>query len=229
MNEFKQIASFYDYIFSSDAEKWGKKIVKTVKQYAPSPVGIDVGSGTGYFTKKLNENGFLVTGVEPSVDMLNIAYSRGGANYVQGDIKKLKGFTNLGFVTAINDVINYLKPTEIQKAFYSVNRCLQNGGVFIFDYSTEYRLKSLISNNLFGEDFEDLTYMWFNTLKKDGVKQDLVFFSLNEQGTYDRTDESFFEYFHSCEDIETTLKNTGFKIEKIYGNELRKVVIARKI
>lgn len=227
MNDFDRIAEFYGELFASDGKVWAKELVKTLKKYCNKPFGIDVGSGTGYFTRAILNAGYNVIGVEPSLAMLNVAMQEGGT-YVKGDIRKLNGFSSLGFVTAVNDVINYLKPSDLEKAFLSVNACLENGGVFIFDYSSKSRLKNVIGENLFGEDTEDFTYMWFNTQKPNGVKMDLVFFIKNQDGTYDREEESFFEYFHELETVKELLIKTGFKLlEVIDGDRIQ--IVAQKI
>lgn len=227
MNDFDVIAEFYGELFARDGKTWAKEVIKTLKKYCKNKVGIDVGSGTGYFTRVIAKAGFTVTGVEQSTSMLNVALNEGG-NYVKGDIRNIKGFSSLGFVTAINDVINYLKPEDLPKAFSSVNACLEKGGVFVFDYSSKERLKNVIGENLFGEDYEDFSYMWFNTKKKDGVKMDLTFFLKKQNGLYERADESFFEYFHELSTVENLLCESGFKIIELTDGDRIKIV-AEKI
>lgn len=228
MNGFGAIALFYDGLFSADGGKWAEEVVKTVKKYAANSVGADVGSGTGYFTRALSAAGFSVTGVEISPQMLNAAVSIGGAEYVEGDIRNLKGFKNLGFVTAINDVINYIKPKELLKAFRSVYNCLASGGAFIFDYSSEQRLKEVIGNNMFGEDTDGLSYMWFNTPQKNGVRMDLTFFVKTESGLYEREEDCFFEYYHTDASVAAALSDAGFKTVKTRLGERVRIVAIRR-
>ncbi len=227
MNDFDVIADFYGELFAPDGKSWAKEVTKTLKKYCKNKNGIDVGSGTGYFTREIANAGFFVVGVEPSVSMLNVAIENGG-NYVKGDIRKIKGFSSLGFVTAINDVINYVKPCDLKKAFVSVNNCLEKGGVFVFDYSSKNRLQNIIGENLFGEDCDDFTYMWFNTQKENGVRMDLTFFLKKTNGLYERFDESFFEYFHDLAEVKTLLTETGFEIKECSDGERIKIV-AEKI
>lgn len=227
MNGFGAIAEFYDGLFSKDGKAWAAELVKTLKKHSPATVGIDVGSGTGYFTRALKSAGFSVVGVEPSPEMLNAAISIGGAEYVRGDMRRLKGFENLGFVTAVNDVINYIKPEDLNKAFTSVAACLQSGGVFVFDFSSEKRLKD-IGGEMFGYDGEDMSYMWFNTVKNKGVLMELVFFVKNGSGLYERREDDFFEYFHDIKNVGKELEAAGFKYS-VAGDGYRIKVVAEKI
>lgn len=217
INGYSVVSSFYERLMAGVSEKWAAKVVRKVKKLAPNPTGADVGCGTGSVTRALAAAGFSVTGFDPSPDMLGEAFAHGG-EYALGkmtDVKKLRG---LGFVTAINDVVNYIRPSELVKNFAAVYAALDKGGAFLFDVSSAYRLRQVIGSNMFGEDTQDLTYMWFNTQKKDGVLMELVYFYKEEEGeAYRREEESFFEYVHSAEEILSALQSAGFEKIAVVG------------
>ena len=51
---------------------------------------LDVGSGTGYFSRRFAASGLHVTGLDPDPGMLAFARGRGGnVSYVQGDVRAL--------------------------------------------------------------------------------------------------------------------------------------------
>ena len=221
MNEFDGLSTFYERLMSYNGiDEWKGYVVNTIKRYlkkAKDIKGIDIGCGTGIFTRALCNAGLKTVGVDTSVSMLNEAVMQGGEYYMQS-ITALKGFSNLDFAVAINDIINYLPHAKLKKAFESVYRSLKKGGVFLFDISSEYKFKKVIGNNLFGEDDEDLTYIWFNKLNKRSVNMDLTYFVKKENGLYERLDESFIEYIYTKEEIILALEEVGFKIKAIKGH-----------
>ena len=219
MNDFDCLSELYDSIMeNNDIDAWSDYVVNTLKEHLPKSTdifGVDVGCGTGVFTKALADSGFDVVGIDPSISMLNVASNRHSKVYL-GNITNLKGF-NADFITAINDVVNYVKQKDLQKTFNSVNNNLKKGGLFFFDVSSEYKFKNIIANNLFAEDLDGITYLWFNELKKDKVNMSLTYF-IENNGVYLRKDEDFCEYIHTNFDIEEKLKSAGFEIIKKQGH-----------
>ena len=64
--------------------------------------------------------------------------------------------------------------------------------------------------NLFGEDGEDISYLWFNRQTPEGVRMELTFFVKRRDGAYDRFEETHFQYAHGEETIVGLLKEAGF-------------------
>lgn len=226
MNSYSNLAFFYEYLFTDfDYDKWAKKVCDIVKKHASDIKGADFGCGTGIITRALKKEGFDVVGCDISNEMLSAAVEESedlGIEYLNMDISAIAGLSDLGFITAINDCVNYLSPKKMDRAFKKVYSALKEGGVFVFDISTEYKLKQIIGNNTFCEDTERVSYIWFNSLKKDRVEMDLVFF-VKDGEAYKRAEESHTQYIHSAFDVETSLKNAGFsniKAIDIFGGKL---------
>ena len=110
MKAYSAISKTYDYLQNDyDYEKWSQFICDAVKN-APSIDGVDVGAGTGIITVALKNDGKNVCGTDISEEMLNVAYenSNGEIPFYLQSADKFLGFSSLGFVTAVNDVVNYL-------------------------------------------------------------------------------------------------------------------------
>ena len=216
------LSKYYEYL-NADEEyrKWAESVVETVKKYSPSNIGADVACGTGYFTRALKRNGFDVTGYDISSDMLSeavtLALKEGlKPDFLLGNLKNFKSLKKLGFVTVINDGFNYLKPEELKKAFKNMYSQLAHGGVLIFDISSEYKIKKVLSNNVFSVDEDDFTYVWFNEQFSGGVKMDITVFSKKGE-LYEKSEETHVQYIHTLESVTEKLKEVGFSLEKTCG------------
>ena len=182
-NAYSALAEIYEkVIIDSEYEKWKDYIVDLVKEYSTGNKGIDMACGSGYFTRALSKNGFDIEGVDLSVDMLNEATRLARQEHLnisfrQGDILSVKSFKKVDFITIINDGINYIPTLKLEKAFKNLYGLLNKNGVLIFDISSKYKLENVLGNNIFAEDNENLTYVWFNKLFDDRVEMDLTVFT----------------------------------------------------
>ncbi|MCH5147766.1 MAG: class I SAM-dependent methyltransferase [Clostridiales bacterium] len=197
--------------------QWSQYLIKTLKCENAGLKGADVGCGNGYFTRALEKSGYDMIGIDSSPEMLseavNLARKEGiRAPFVQGDIKRLALGFKADFIVAINDVINYIPQTELEKTFKKVHSNLKKGGIFIFDISSEYKLRTLLGNNLFCEDEEDYSLIWFNTLFEDRVEMNLTLYSSKGDGVYSRKDERHIQYIHSESGLLQILQSAGFTV-----------------
>ncbi len=167
-----------------------------------------------------------MSGMDYSEQMLTQAKllsdkERLNVSYFKGDLNNLKTFEKYDFITCINDGINYVKQEKLVNCFKSIAKSLNTGGIFLFDVSSEYKLKSVIGNNMFGEDREDVSYLWFNTLKESSVEMDLSFFIKNGE-TYIKKEESHVQYIHIESEIESALVKAGLTLIKKdeFGKEI---------
>ena len=93
---------------------------------------------------------------------------------------------------AVNDCLNYVPAQKLKAAFSHVRTCLKKGGAFIFDISSPHKLRNIIGDNLFAEDRDDVSYIWFNSLSGDSVIMDLTFFEkIPTENTPARTSGTF--------------------------------------
>ncbi|MCD8373384.1 MAG: class I SAM-dependent methyltransferase [Clostridia bacterium] len=204
-------------------EIWSQYLINRLNGLNAGRQGVDIGCGNGYFTRSLIKAGFDVKGVDISVRMLSKAKeisSREGvrAEFLLGDITKLKLTSKVDFAIAVNDCINYVPPEKLSAAFSHVSACLKKGGSFIFDISSGYKLKNIIGDNLFAEDTDDITYLWFNSFKGDRVEMDITVFEKTSNGAYARTDERHTQYIYELSFIKEQLLSSGFSFVECEGH-----------
>lgn len=193
---------------------WAARVTNILKERAKGVSGIDLACGSGYFTRAEKKAGFDVVGVDICEEMLTRAKEEAAKAhlniaFLRQDMTCLKSFNKVDFLTCVNDGVNYLSPERLKKAFSAFKRQLRSGGVLYFDFSTEYKLKNVIGNNMFGEDYDDVTYVWFNKLFDDRVEMDLTLFTKSGD-LYKKNEESHVQYMHKLDFIVAALKEAGF-------------------
>ena len=216
---YSAIGGVFEYLNSDcDYPQWSQYLIETLQKLNAGREGVDVGCGNGYFTRAIYRAGYSVKGMDVSPEALTTATelaAKEGAKieFLLGDITKLRLCGKVDFITAINDCINYVPESKLLSTFKSVHANLKKGGVFIFDVSSENKLKNVIGNNLFVKDLDEATVVWFNTLNDDCVDMDITLFSLNQDGTYTRSDERQTQYIHTENNVCEALKLAGFEVE----------------
>jgi hypothetical protein len=86
----------------------------------------------------------------------------------------------------------------------------------VFDISSKYKLENVLGSNMYGDNSENLSYIWFNTLKEDSVEINVTFFE--KQGDkYIRYDENQVEYVHSLDFVKESLEKCGFTLLSVTG------------
>lgn len=189
----------------------------------------ELGCGSGIMTEKLLQKGYEVVGVDSSEKMLELAQERlegFGKNIILmwQDIQKLDfEIYEIDCIFSSNDTLNYiLEIGEMKKLFSYLYERLKVGGSFVFDISSEYKLKTVLGNNVFGQSFEDVVYLWENEYE-ESTKQLEIRINVFEQeeGGYRRYEEIQRQRAYSEKEIVSLLQETGYKEIQVYGDFLR--------
>lgn len=223
-NQYSALGNWFEYLNADcDYDSWSQYLLSNLAELQVGRTGIDIGCGNGTFTRAFCKAGYQVTGFDISAEMLSTARQLAAekgvhTEFLLGDITKLKINGKVDFATAINDCLNYVSPQNLSKAFTHVAGCLKKGGYFLFDISSAQKLTQTLGNNLFAEDRDELTYLWFNSCDGEKVEMDLSFFIPQKNGTYLRQDEHHTQYVHHEEAVIQTLNACGFTVLKVEGH-----------
>lgn len=215
---YESLAKYYDdFMQEVPYDEWADFLASII---GDGKEGMDVGCGSGALTVRLAKKGYAVTGSDVSPQMLSVCAQKLGEQglsvpLVLQSADKLLSPVPLDFITASCDVVNYLRRPE--KFFARAYNNLKKGGVLIFDVSTEYKLRSVLANNVFTEERDGVLYVWENYLNAKSVDMVLNFFEEREDGAYERTTDEQTQYIHSEEDVLKALKSVGFKKIKTCG------------
>lgn len=168
MNFTEKYAKYYDLIYKDkDYERecdYLEEIFKMFLRKKPKEI-LDLACGTGGHAISLTKRGYLVTGIDISKSMLQIAREKAKDNNLKIDfyISSMQNFNldNKKFdiaicmFSAIDYLVNYRK---LNKAIINIKNHLKKGSLFIFDFwngltfvNKKFSLrkeKSIIGNNI---------------------------------------------------------------------------------
>jgi len=198
-------------------EQWSQYLIKKLQSFGvfSGASGIDMGCGNGYFTRALKKAGYEVCGADISAEALSSAVELSRKEglkiqYISGDIVTFKSALKVNFVTAVNDCVNYIEPEKLLAAFKRVYANLKKGGVFIFDISSEKKLREKVGKNVFADDKDEATCLWFTEPDGDKIIFDVTVFKRRRDGLYERADERQTQYIYGETRILELLEEAGF-------------------
>lgn len=226
---YQQFAYLYDELMKdAPYDKWVDFVNKYIAKYEVQGKRLlDLACGTGELSIRLANDGFEVTGVDLSDDMLTVANSKAnsiGVNiqFYQQNMAELEGLGEFDVVGIFCDSLNYLQSeNEVKDTFRSVHTHLTNDGLFMFDVHSIYKMMNIFMNETFTLNEDEISYIWqcFEGEYPYSVEHDLSFFVLDEQsGKYDRYDELHVQRTFPIENYKTWLVEAGFEIIDIIAD-----------
>ncbi len=238
MYSYTVLAKYYDKLMGDFDYKGYVAFIKDLLQGQ----GVDLCCGSGKITMALARLGKKMIGVDLSADMLNFAIQNSKKNsldilYVQEDILQFEPAHKLDFACCVCDGINYIPTQELPKLWNNISNFLKDDGVFVFDISTAYKLEKVLGDNMFCEDYDDLTYIWSNSFDPEEKTLDMQisFFEKKHHNDYLRIDECHLQYAHSTQFVIDSLQQyfdvqvyDGESYGAIKKNSKRALFVCRK-
>jgi predicted TPR repeat methyltransferase len=190
---------------------------------------LDIGCGNGLFLARLKAAGVAAKGIDLSGAMIANAKSK-GLNAEQIDLKDETGFYDA--LSAVFDVINYLKPADLTEFFLAARNRLNPNGAFIFDINSLYGFK-IGAGDLIVEDRDRFAAV--RAEFDDGkLISRFTLFERVKSGEYSRLKWQITQYFHTQSAIKQALKSAGFNAIcaqqiALYGSKADKTLFIAKI
>ncbi len=222
MSGYGNFAHYYDILTGNisykDRAAYFDMLIK--KHGGKKDLLLDLACGTGSLSEEMCRLGYDVIAVDGSEEMLNEALDKkfdSGLNiqYLCQDMTKLDMFGTIDVTICALDSLNHLPDLDaIKQTINRVSLFCEPGGLFIFDVNTPYKHKNVLGNNTFIYDMEDVYCVWQNTYTEEDnrVEMWLDFFEKQENGSYERYDESFSEIAFDDAVIEKIVADSGMKI-----------------
>lgn len=222
---YKGFASIYDYLMDeAPYDLWEKYISEMIETHSNKGKKVlDLGCGTGEIAIRLAKQGFEVTGIDLSEEMLAVANDKAAENGVklfllEQDMRSLEGFDE-GFDIAVIccDSLNYLQTEEdVKKTFKAIYDHLVEDGLLIFDVHSLYKINHIFADSTFTDQDEEVSYIWNSYLadEPNSIEHDLTFFVKNGH-MYERFDEVHYQRTFKEEQYMNWLEAENFKIMQI--------------
>lgn len=227
MESYRDFARVYDeFMDQTPYDEWLLNILNIFKEYKidKDTQVLDLGCGTGKMARKLAREGYQVTAVDNSMDMLEIAASEEDDHilYVLQDMVSLELPQQVDAAVSICDCMNYiLEEEDLKEAFRRVREFLKEDGVFVFDMNSHYKYKEILACNTFAEDREDASFIWDNFYDEEERinEYQLSLFIQNEQGTYNKYEELHLQKAYEQEEVVSFLYEAGFSSVRVLDAE----------
>lgn len=214
---YSSIAKFYNRLADRDYDAYYEFVKNDIKGYV-----VELGAGAGRFTAKYIDKASAAVLVDSSGEMLNelsanLKKYRLKSQVILANANEFTPLKKADTVLAVCDVFNYVE--DIDGIIEKISAYIKPNGTLIFDISSSYKLKEIIGNNVFFEDYDDVTYLWTNMLADDSVTMDITVFERDGE-VYRRADETGVQYVIERESVEKALIKYGYEFTVVDADDL---------
>ena len=246
---YSDFAEVYDELMDNTPyEQWCGRLDALIKKYGVSAPGrdsgaildseknlvLDLGCGTGTLAELMYKRGYDMIGVDLSDSMLDIAMKKreeSGSEilYLMQDMRELELYSTVGTVYCVCDSLNYiLKEEELFRVFSLVNNYLFPGGIFIFDFNTDYKYREIIGDATIAENRDDCSFIWENYYDpgQEINEYDLTVFVRLEDDRFRKFTETHFQRGYTLEQIIFLVDRAGMTLVEVMDADTGKSVTA---
>lgn len=235
MDAYQDFAYVYDELMDATPyQEWCQRIDSLVQKYGVSKPGrnaadileseknlvVDLGCGTGTLTELLYNKGYDMIGIDNAEEMLNVAMEKRAESgseilYLLQDMRELELYSTVGTVVSVCDSINYiLEEEELLETFSLVNNYLYPGGIFIFDFNTEYKYREIIGDTTIAENREDCSFIWENYYDEESFinEYDLTIFVREKEDIFRRFTETHYQRGYTPKQMVDLIQKAGMTL-----------------
>ena len=228
MSSYDALAASYDGLME-DAE-YRRRAAWLIRLFQKSRIPVksvlDLACGTGTIACLLAEQGFRVTAVDSSEEMLTQAAAKAAVLedaaplFLHQAMPRLRLTEEVDAVVSTIDSLNYLTSRQdIRETFRRVYRWLKPGGQFIFDVNTLHKLRRM-DGQLYMDEAEDSFCVWrtFFSEKTRICTYQVDLFRRTEEDLWERDFEEHRERAWTEEELRQFLTEAGFRRVFVTGD-----------
>ena len=122
-------------------------------------------------------------------------------------------------ITIFCDSLNYLETlNDVKMTFERVYQHLNKNGVFIFDVHTVHKMKTLFNNKSYIDESDNVFVGWDAICGDEplSVYHEMTFFVSQQNGLYQRFDESHYQRTYEEQIYRNLLKDVGYHSVKTF-------------
>jgi SAM-dependent methyltransferase len=240
MQSYEQFAYVYDELMADmPYTEWLRFARQGWDTYGKPKSIVDLGCGTGSLAIPLASEGYRVTGIDLSSDMLAVAHQKldqspagsrllreGRIRLVQQDMREWKIPDEVDSVISFCDCLNYLvEDGDLEQAFQRTYAALKPGGSFLFDVHHPRQFEKYVAEQPFIYDEENISYIWVCDYEPSlhEIEHQLTIFARAEgqsggQDLFQRFEEIHVQRAYDPEWITSQLHAVGFTSVHTFGD-----------
>ena len=246
LEAYTGFAAVYDtFMDNVPYREWGEYIHSMLcEKGVKDGLVLDLGCGTGTMTEILAGYGYDMIGADNSEDMLELAMEKriqSGHDilYLLQDMREFELYGTVRAVVSVCDSLNYITdPEDLENGFRLVNNYLDPGGIFLFDFNTEYKYREVMGDCTIAEDRGVCSFIWDNYYyEEERINEyDLTLF-VRETGQpdpdtdepdkegqlYRRYTETHYQRAYTLEEMQRLLEKAGLVFEAAYDMDTKEV------
>ena len=248
MDSYTDFAYVYDMFMDNvPYEKWADRTDALLKRYdlrvipddealvSEAGLLLDMGCGTGTFTRLMRDRGYDCIGIDSSEEMLEIALAHEDEYpdedrrilYLCQDMRTPDLFSTVGAVVCICDSINYLTdPEDVLKTFRAVNNYLYPRGLFIFDFNTVHYYRDELGDGVIAENRPEGSFIWENFYDEDSRinEYDLTIFRRDESASgtderFIRSEETHVQRGYEIDEMTALITGAGMEVVSVFDSD----------
>jgi cyclopropane fatty-acyl-phospholipid synthase-like methyltransferase len=226
---YEDFAGVYDRLMDDfDYPAWADYYLTLLKRHGVTvKTALEAGCGTGSMSVEFARRRIKLVSSDLSENMLHIAQQKARKNgvmipFVQQDMRFLQSHRPVDAVMCCCDGVNYLtEPEDVKTFFRAAMNALKPGGALAFDISSRFKLRDQMGSSFFGEERDDVAYLWQNRYhpQQKYVELNLAIFVRQQDETYTRIGEYQKQYVHEAAEIFDLLKTVGFERIGLFGDK----------
>ncbi|MFQ7155344.1 MAG: class I SAM-dependent DNA methyltransferase [Merdimonas faecis] len=228
MEAYTSFAEVYDQFMDNvPYREWADFLQEILQKEGISDgLVLDLGCGTGSMTEELAGRGYDMIGVDNSEDMLEIAMEKRQESghdilYLMQDMQEFELYGTVRAVVSVCDSVNYVtEKEELEQVFRLVNNYLDPGGIFVFDFNTEYKYREVLGDRTIAENREDSSFIWDNYYYEEEHmnEYELTLFiqETDQKELYHKYQETHFQRAYTLEEIGELLERSGLRFVAAY-------------
>ena len=220
MEAYTGFAGVYD-IFMDNVpyEEWAGYLWEILREYGiEDGLLLELGCGTGSMTECMAGYGYDMIGVDYSIEMLELAWKKKEKSghdilYLNQDMREFELYGTVRAVISVCDSVNYiLEDGGLTEVFRLVNNYLDPGGIFLFDFNTEYKYREVLGVQVIAEDREDCSFIWdnyYDDAERINEYELTLFIREEESELYRKYQETHFQRAYTLEEMRQYIEESG--------------------
>ncbi len=226
MDSYTGFAKVYD-LFMEDVpyKEWSRWIAEMLRAHGiEDGLVLDLACGTGVMTELLAEAGYDMIGIDQSEEMLERALDRKEQSghdilYLCQDMKEFELYGTVRAIVSVCDSMNYVLEEE---AFLDIltaaaENYLDYGGLFLFDFNTEYKYRMLLGEQTIAENREEGSFIWENSYDEEEKinEYELTLFIREDSGYYRKYEEVHYQRAYPLDTVKELVARSGLKLLQV--------------